>query len=770
MTDKTTSFLWCGFAVVATTSNAFHAPRRSTTWTLTSRTVVKHPIRNYSPALVSSLKESLDNSVVWNENEASNEGFEEWASSLATTEPTAFHISNLTSLDGGGSFQAASAREVLEVPVVVISPEIIHQANSSIVGSETDFSSEPLYERSNDYVTDTVSAILAVSEAAVAEAEASFPASLKTFPDNKIHEDPLPKVLPEFSSVDEDFPSLDGAVVDKDDNSNKVEAPTLSRIIQFAIPATGVWLCSPLLSLIDTSTVGLLSGTTQQAALNPAVAVTEYTALLIAFLYTGTTNLIAGAREKDRRLEGSPRTTKNFIGSLQLSTYVGAGMGVTLFALAGVLVRTILGKGSFDPAVFDAAVRYVRIRALGFPAAAMIGTAQAACLGMQDAKSPLYVLLAAAIVNFCGDMLFVGNSNPLIGGAAGAAWATTFSQYAAVCLFIRWLCFKPVTRRGANNKNARILNISRSILAVMRKPTRAVSDSIVTSNASMGTGFLAIAIKLLNRMGRSVRSKVPYRKTEELSQKKPAFSTRGFLMGRVKTRDLIKLPSRDIIREFSPYVLPVTSTQFGRVSCYVAMSHVVSSSLGTLAMAAQQVILSFFYSITPIADSLGLTAQSFIPPIAEKSPSKDRAVALRQTMVNLSKIGVLVGAIMVMAMSAIPFMSRFSTSDPQVIAEVATTIPFLAAASLVHPFVTGFEGLLLGRKDLGFVGKMYTCWFFIVPFFMLRLKDAARAGQSIGLSSVWNVFLFYQISRCATWVGRAVVLQRKTDKEAKQIK
>ena len=81
-------------------------------------------------------------------------------------------------------------------------------------------------------------------------------------------------------------------------------APSVGKILKFAIPAIGVWLCSPILSLIDTSAVGLLSGTTQQAALNPAVAITDYSALLIAFLYTGTTNLIAAAKEQDRLATG----------------------------------------------------------------------------------------------------------------------------------------------------------------------------------------------------------------------------------------------------------------------------------------------------------------------------------------------------------------------------------------------------------------------------------------------------------------------------------
>lgn len=86
--------------------------------------------------------------------------------------------------------------------------------------------------------------------------------------------------------------------------------PSVRKILKFAVPAIGVWLCGPLLSLIDTSSVGLLTGTTQQATLNPAVAATDYAALLIAFLYTATANLAAAARETDRGVEGMPRTAK----------------------------------------------------------------------------------------------------------------------------------------------------------------------------------------------------------------------------------------------------------------------------------------------------------------------------------------------------------------------------------------------------------------------------------------------------------------------------
>merc|ERR1719445_749472 len=41
----------------------------------------------------------------------------------------------------------------------------------------------------------------------------------------------------------------------------KSAVPKLLPILRFALAATGVWLCSPILSMIDTSAVGLLSGT-----------------------------------------------------------------------------------------------------------------------------------------------------------------------------------------------------------------------------------------------------------------------------------------------------------------------------------------------------------------------------------------------------------------------------------------------------------------------------------------------------------------------------
>mmetsp|Transcript_7440 Transcript_7440/g.12638 ORF Transcript_7440/g.12638 Transcript_7440/m.12638 type:complete len:518 (-) Transcript_7440:52-1605(-) len=247
----------------------------------------------------------------------------------------------------------------------------------------------------------------------------------------------LPKELP---IVEEDVRVIESPEL----KAEEADHPSVKKIIQFTLPAIGVWLCSPVLSMIDTASVGMLAGTAQQAALNPAVSVTDYGAILVAFMYTATTNLIAGSVEKDRE-EGKDvqkRTTETLITALRLALLIGVVFGTTLSTFAPKFLSMLIGNDTLDPTVFSSALRYVRIRCLGMPAAVVIGTAQSACLGMKDVRSPLYVLAAAAGINLIGDLLLVGNSNPWLGGASGAAWATVFSQWGAMAMFLKWLTTK----------------------------------------------------------------------------------------------------------------------------------------------------------------------------------------------------------------------------------------------------------------------------------------------------------------------------------------
>lgn len=614
----------------------------------------------------------------------------------------------------------------------------------------------------NGLINEDLKAVLAASEEAAAAAEASMPPELLEVIDGELvstiatTSPQNPSILP---PVEDKFLSVAKSSDDTSDTKTAaIPTPSVGKILKFAVPAIGVWLCSPLLSLIDTSAVGVLSGTVQQAALSPAVAVTDYAALLIAFLYTATTNMVASAQESDRGTIDKPRSAKMMIGAMRMSTYVGAGLGAIIFAFARPLLRAIIGNDAISPAVFAAAMKYVRIRALGMPAAAILGSTQAACLGMQDIRSPLYVLAAAAIVNFFGDMVFVGHSNPWIGGTAGAAWATVLSQYVAVAFFVKWLCGKAAEK--PSEKAPEVMNLSDAILEMTTKPT--VKDR-------NGKSRLRNAMESLKLNSRR-KTRVPQHKTKNINSNEAddSFSTRGFLQNRFSMVELLKMPTEETRKEFTPYIVPVTTTQVGRVSGYVAMAHVVASSLGMTSMAAQQVIVSIFYCLCPIADSLSLTAQSFVPAISDREASVEKAAAMKKVSLNFLKAGAVFGGAMMAAVSGIPLLTGFFTSDQAVIHLVNSVVPLLLVFFGVHGIVCGSEGLLLGQKDLGYLGKMYGAFFAAVPYMMMGVKRKALAGtKSIGLTSVWTVFVGYQLARCGFWAARTAVLQRRTNNAAK---
>jgi len=644
----------------------------------------------------------------------------------------------------------------------------------------------------------------------------STPSSTSDVTINSINEEMRTEVQSNQQLQEEDTTVDDTNSVEND----AIEIPNLRKITKFAIPAIGVWLCSPLLSLIDTSTVGLLSGTAQQAALNPAVAVTDYGALLVAFMYTATTNLVAGARANEFTVKNKsnnssptivnndkPLTKKMLIHALQLSGYVGTLLGAALLVFGRLLLKSIIGNDAIDQNVFDAALRYVRIRALGMPAAVVIGSAQSACIGLQDIRSPMYVLLAAALVNLVGDLCFVPMANVWFGGAAGAAWATVLSQYAALGMFLKWMTSRPGRGRGGSSSKDEPINLTKAILELTGKSDEGKSrrkkfrralqklsmgisspspsttttstgtndhmeeesgNSNSSSSTSAATSSSTMKMKSILRPGRRMvslfRSKTRPKQHENAS-KQSEFSVRGFLDGH--ENDLLQPPTIEEAKVFWPYFIPVTTTSVGRVSAYISMSHAVSSALGTMSMAANQVILSVFYCLTPIADSLNLTAQSFLPAIARREATVERANAIRQTTANFIKAGLIFSVGMVGAVGCIPFVSRYFTSDPSVVALVNSIVPVLGGIFASHGIMCSLEGVLLGQKDLNFLGKSYACFFFLIPYFMLRVKKAALQGaKDVGLSTLWSVFLCYNLVRSLMWIGRTKMLSNEAMKEA----
>ena len=60
--------------------------------------------------------------------------------------------------------------------------------------------------------------------------------------------------------------------------------PTNREILMFSGPALGLWITGPLLSLIDSSAVGVTGSATQLAALGPATTMIDGASYLFAFI------------------------------------------------------------------------------------------------------------------------------------------------------------------------------------------------------------------------------------------------------------------------------------------------------------------------------------------------------------------------------------------------------------------------------------------------------------------------------------------------------
>ncbi|XP_002991913.2 protein DETOXIFICATION 46, chloroplastic isoform X1 [Selaginella moellendorffii] len=204
------------------------------------------------------------------------------------------------------------------------------------------------------------------------------------------------------------------------------------KIMTFAGPALGIWLFSPLMSLIDTAVIGNCS-TLELAALGPATVLCDHVSYLFMFLSVATSNLVATSLARNDLEEAAQHLSRLLLISLSL----GIGMLVLMELYATPLLQGFLkSQNSF---LVSPAATYVKIRALSWPAMLVGMVAQSAILGMKDSWSPLKVLAIAGAINAVGDILLCSY---LGCGIAGAAWATSFAQYVAVVLMLKSLVQK----------------------------------------------------------------------------------------------------------------------------------------------------------------------------------------------------------------------------------------------------------------------------------------------------------------------------------------
>eukprot|EP00469_Lotharella_globosa_P004327 CAMPEP_0167805338 /NCGR_PEP_ID=MMETSP0111_2-20121227/21117_1 /TAXON_ID=91324 /ORGANISM="Lotharella globosa, Strain CCCM811" /LENGTH=295 /DNA_ID=CAMNT_0007702469 /DNA_START=52 /DNA_END=936 /DNA_ORIENTATION=+ len=155
------------------------------------------------------------------------------------------------------------------------------------------------------------------------------------------------------------------------DASSEVKTSTL---LKFAISTVGIYLASPLMSLIDTSAVGTCDLPVCLAALGPASILCDYAFYINTWIGVAMTNLHARA-VADKDAEGSQNVVRTG-NQLALAT------GVIVTGLVQVLAPWLIlaYSGTVGNEILPHALAYMRVRALGFPAALITMSAQASLL------------------------------------------------------------------------------------------------------------------------------------------------------------------------------------------------------------------------------------------------------------------------------------------------------------------------------------------------------------------------------------------------------
>ena len=195
-----------------------------------------------------------------------------------------------------------------------------------------------------------------------------------------------------------------------------------ASILSIAGPALLALAADPLANLVDTAWVGHL-GAVPLAAVGVAVTVQNlFTKVVNVPLLSVTTSAVASTGGETAEISKVTNAT------VRVGLAVGTAQAALLLA-GGAQAVQLLGVDGADAGLLGASLGYLRIRALGAPAAVLILTILGSFRGLGDTRTPLVATVLGNVVNVGLDPVLIYGLGM---GVNGAAWATVFAEYLTV--------------------------------------------------------------------------------------------------------------------------------------------------------------------------------------------------------------------------------------------------------------------------------------------------------------------------------------------------
>lgn len=205
--------------------------------------------------------------------------------------------------------------------------------------------------------------------------------------------------------------------------------PDDREMLRLAVPAFVALVSEPLFLLADTAVVGFL-GTDPLAALSVAGTVLQTVVGLCIFLAYATTATVA------RRLGGDD--LRGALADGVSGLWLAAALGLLLGVLTAVGAGSVIAAFGVTDSVAGQAGDYLRVSAVGVPGMLLLLAATGVLRGMQDTRTPLYVVVGANLANIVLDVgLVYGLDLGLVGSALGTVLAQTGGAVALVAVVVR---------------------------------------------------------------------------------------------------------------------------------------------------------------------------------------------------------------------------------------------------------------------------------------------------------------------------------------------
>ena len=199
------------------------------------------------------------------------------------------------------------------------------------------------------------------------------------------------------------------------------EGNILHTLIRFAVPVFFTLFLQALYGGVDLLVVGQFAATADVSGVATGSMLMSTVTMVITGLSMGITILVG-----ERIGRGEPDEAGRAIGG-----------GICLFAVFGVLLMVVLLAGAETLArllhapeeAFAETVKYIRICGGGSLFIVAYNVLGAVFRGIGDARTPLFTVMLACVINIGGDLLLVEGFHL---GAAGAALATVAAQAVSV--------------------------------------------------------------------------------------------------------------------------------------------------------------------------------------------------------------------------------------------------------------------------------------------------------------------------------------------------